>query len=84
MSTVWPEIETGAPNWSFSAPSDAISLAVWVHVVPLFSNTHTEPELDPSSSSYRAPTTTVLLEIEAEYPNLSLWIRMDIYGLYAH
>ena len=31
ITTVLPLIETESPNPSFAAPSDAVSLAVWVH-----------------------------------------------------
>ena len=49
--TVFPEIETDPPKRTSVAPSEAVSLASCVQVVPLFTKIYAEPELDPASSS---------------------------------
>ena len=80
-TTVPPEMETDFPNLSSAAPSDAVSLEVWVHVVPFFLNTYAEPELEPPSSSPYALTTTVSPEMETESPKLSAAAPSDATSL---
>src|SRR5262245_14063326 len=54
-TTVSSNMKTRGPNWSTSAPSEAVSLACCVHCVPQRANTYAEPELIATSSSPSAP-----------------------------
>ena len=70
-STVSPSIEIAAPKLSESVPSDTLSLACCVQVVPVRVKTYTEPELVATSSLPGALTIAVLPEIETVKPKLS-------------
>ena len=79
-TTMSPEIEIAAPNISPAAASDAISLTIWIHVVPLFSNTYADPEV-PLSSFVLAPTTARSPMTETAIPNQSLAAASDATSL---
>ena len=71
---VVPEIETERPNRSSAKASKAVNFAVSVESAqppPGFTNSYAEPEADPPSSSFSAPTMAMPPEIEIERPKKS-------------
>ena len=68
-TTVSPLTDTENPNSSLPAASDAVSLVCWLHTPSLRTNTYADPEIEPASSSPKAPTTAVSPLTDTENPN---------------
>src|SRR5262249_26732221 len=79
-TAVSPQIATEPPSWSLVRPSDAVSFACCVQIVPpgVRTNTYAEPwsMLAPMSSPL-APTTTVSRPIATEVPKKSFAAPSD-------
>ena len=72
-ASVSPDSETDWPNKSAAAPSDAVSVACAVHVVPLRTNTRTLPWVAfVPTVSFGTPTASVSPDSETAQPKLSL------------
>ena len=55
------------------APSEAVSLCCWLHVVPLRTKTYAAPCNGFGSIVFKyAPTTTVFPSMDTEEPNMSV------------